>query len=336
LLHNARIRKPGEKHDMTIHRRALLGALAASPLAAPAAAQAPRPLRVIVPFGVGGLTDVVARILADSMSPTLGRPMVIENMGGAGSTIGAAAAARAAPDGNTIMVGSVGHTAMKALYANFPFDPIESYAPVALTTRQPFVVVVHPSVPATDVPSFLAWLRSRNGEANFGTAGIGATSHLSAELLRKITGVGFTVVPYRTTPQGVSDLTAGRVDFMIDSQTLLAPLMADNRVRGLAVTTAQRSSMLPALPSLAEAGVAGYDSSAWNGIYAPAGTPDAAIRPIAAAAAAAVRDPATKERLARAGVDVFDDTSPEALAAHLRVEVAKWSELVRSLNLRGV
>jgi tripartite-type tricarboxylate transporter receptor subunit TctC len=262
--------------------------------------------------------------------------MVVENLGGAGSTIGAAAAARAAPDGNTIMVGSVGHTAMKALYANFPFDPIESFAPVALTTRQPFVVVVHPSVPATDVPSFLAWLRSRNGEANFGTAGIGATSHLSAELLRKMTGVGFTVVPYRTTPQGVSDLTAGRVEFMIDSQTLLGPLMADNRVRGLAVTSAQRSTMLPQLPTLSEAGVPGYDSAAWNGIYAPAGTPDAAIRPIAAAATAAVRDPATRERLARAGVDVFEDSSPEALAAHLRVEVAKWSDLVRSLNIRGV
>jgi tripartite-type tricarboxylate transporter receptor subunit TctC len=224
---------------------------------------------------------------------------------------------------------------MRALYANFPFDPIDSFAPVALVTRQPFVVVVHPSVPATDVPSFLAWLRSRNGEANFGTAGIGATSHLSAELLRKLAGVGFTVVPYRTTPQGVSDLTAGRVEFMIDSQTLLGPLMADNRVRGLAVTSAQRSTMLPNLPTLAEAGVPGYDSSAWNGIYAPAGTPDAAIRPIAAAAAAAVRDPATRERLVRAGLDIFEDTSPEALARHLRVEVEKWGSLVRDLGLRG-
>lgn len=318
---------------MTISRRTLLAATAL-PLSAPALAQA-RPLRVIVPFGVGGLTDVVARILAEFMSPALGRPLVIENQGGAGSTIGAATAARAAPDGNTIMVGSVGHAAMRALYATFPFDPIESFAPVALPTRQPFVVVVHPSVPATDVPSFLAWLRARNGEANFGTAGIGATSHLSAELLRKMTGAGFTVVPYRTTPQGVADLTAGRIEFMIDSQTLLGPLMADNRVRGLAVTTRQRSSMLPQLPTLDEAGVRGYDSSAWHGIYAPANTPEAALRPISAAAAAAVQDPATRARLQAAGVDVFEDTSPAALAAHLRVEVAKWSELVRALDLRG-
>jgi len=316
---------------MRVSRRVLMLGLAAP---AAARAQAARPIRVIVPFGVGGLTDVVARILADGMSPILGRPMVIENLGGAGSTIGAAAAARASPDGNTIMVGSVGHAAMKALYANFAFDPIDSFAPVALPTRQPFALVVHPSVPATDVPGFLAWLRSKNGEANFGTAGIGATSHLSAELLRKLAGVSFTVVPYRTTPQGVADLTAGRVDFMIDSQTLVGPLIADNRVRGLAVTTSVRSSMLPQLPTLAEAGVTGYDSSAWNGVYAPAGTPVAAIRPIAEAVAAAVREPTTKQRLAAAGVDIFEDPSPEALAAHLRVEVAKWGELVRSLNLR--
>lgn len=318
---------------MTLHRRTLLAAATAA-LALPARAQA-RPIRVVVPFAVGGLTDVVARILADFMGPALGRTMVIENQGGAGSTIGAATAARAAPDGNTIMVGSVGHAAMSALYANFPFDPIASYTPIALVTRQPFVVVVHPNVPASDVAGFLAWLRSRNGEANFGTAGIGATSHLAAELLRKQAGVAFTVVPYRGTPQAVADLTAGRVDFMIDSQTLLAPLMADGRVRGLAVTSAQRSTMLPALPPLAEAGVPGYDASAWNGIYAPAGTPGAAIRPIAEAAARAVRDPATLRRLAEAGVDAFEDTSPEALAAHLRVEVAKWGGLVRELNIRG-
>ena len=315
-------------------RRALLAALPAA-LATPALPQAPRPLRVIVPFAVGGLTDVVARILAEFMAPALGRPMVIENLGGAGSTIGAAAAARASPDGNTIMVGSVGHAAMSALYANFPFDPITSFAPVALVTRQPFVLATHPVIPATDVPGFLAWLRTRNGEANFGTAGIGATSHLSAELLRKLARVEFTVVPYRGTPQAVADLTAGRVDFMVDSQTLLAPLIADGRVRGLAVTSAQRSTLLPALPTLAESGVPGYDASAWQGIYAPAGTPDPATRPIAEAAARAIRDPATLRRLADAGVDVFEDSSPEALAAHLRVEVAKWGELVRALNIRG-
>ena len=321
---------------MNWSRRVLLGALATPIVARGALAQgAPRPLRVVVAFAVGGLTDVVARILAEHMSVTLGRPMVIDNQGGAGSTIGASTVARAAPDGNTILFGSVGHSAMSALYANFPFNPIDSFAPVALVTRQPFVVAVHPGVPATDVPSFLAWLRSRNGEANFGTAGIGASSHLAAELLRKLTGANFTVVPYRGTPQAVADLTAGRVDFMIDSQTLLGPLMADNRVRGLAVTSAQRSTLLPQLPTIAEAGVAGYDASAWQAIYAPANTPDAALRPIADAAARALRDPGVLARLSAAGVDAYADPSPEAARAHLAVEVAKWGDLVRTLGIRG-
>jgi tripartite-type tricarboxylate transporter receptor subunit TctC len=319
--------------EMNLSRRLLLAAPAFG--AMPALAQAPRPLRVVVPFGAGGLTDVVARILAEHMAVTLGRPMVIDNQGGAGSTIGAATVARAAPDGNTIMVGSVGHAAMKALYASFQYDPVASFAPVSLVTRQPFVAAVHPAIPATDFPGFLGWLRSRNGEANFGTAGIGASSHLAAELLRKMAGVAFTVVPYRGTPAAVADLTAGRIDFMIDSQTLLAPLMADNRVRGLAVTSAERSSLLPDLPTISEAGVAGYDAAAWQAIYAPAGTPAPAIRAISDAAAAALRDPATLRRLGEAGVDAYADNSPEAAARHLSAEVAKWGGLVQELGLRG-
>jgi tripartite-type tricarboxylate transporter receptor subunit TctC len=224
---------------------------------------------------------------------------------------------------------------MDALYPNFPFSPVRDFTPVALLTRQPFVVAVHPGVPARDVPSFLAWLRQRGGEANFGTAGIGATSHLSAELIRKLAGVAFTVVPYRGTPQAVSDLTAGRVDFMVDSQTLLAPLMAEGRVRGIAVTTAARSSMLPDLPTLAEAGVPGYEASAWQAVYAPAGTPPAVVRTLSDAAARAIRDPAVARRLAEAGVDTVADPSPEAAARHLEEEVRKWGELVRALGLRG-
>ncbi|MGG5817406.1 Bug family tripartite tricarboxylate transporter substrate binding protein [Falsiroseomonas sp. HW251] len=320
-----------------IARRSLLGALAPAGLARPALAQPypNRPIRVVVPFAAGGLTDVVARIVVEPMAATLGRPMVIENQGGAGSTIGALTVGRAAPDGYTIMVGSVGHTVMDVLYPGFPYSPSRDFAPVALLTQQPFVVALHPSIPATDVPSFLAWLRSRNGEANFGTAGIGASSHLAAELLRKLAGVQFTVVPYRGTPQAVSDLTAGRVDFMIDSQTLLAPLMADSRVRGIAVTTAQRSTMLPALPTLAEGGVAGYDAAAWQAIYAPAGTPAEIRRTLSEAATRAMREPAVIRRLNEAGVDVTPDNSPEAAARHLETEVAKWSELVRTLGIRG-
>jgi tripartite-type tricarboxylate transporter receptor subunit TctC len=327
---------------MTLTRRAALRAAAAAASMAPSLAlaqaggtAAPRPIRVVVPFAVGGITDVVARIVTEHMAASLGRPMVIDNQGGAGSTIGAALAGRAAPDGNTILVGSVGHTVMNLLYANFPFDPAKDFTAVALLSRQPFVVAVNPGVPARDTAQFLAWLRARNGEANLGTAGIGATSHLSAELLRKMAGVAFTVVPYRGTPQAVADLVAGRVDFMVDSQTLLAPLMADGRVRGLAVTTPTRSTLLPDLPTLGESGVPGYDASAWQAIYAPAGTPAPVVATLAAAAGRAMRDPAVVRRLADVGVDVFPDPSPGAAARHLAEEVAKWGGLVRELGLRG-
>jgi tripartite-type tricarboxylate transporter receptor subunit TctC len=321
---------------MTLRRRHLLAAALALP-AAPALAQPypARAIRVVVPFAVGGLTDVVARIVVEHMQQTLGRPMVIDNQGGAGSTIGALTVGRAAPDGYTIMVGSVGHTVMDVLYPNFPFSPSRDFAPVALLTRQPFVVAVHPSVPARDVPSFLAWLRQKRGDANFGTAGIGASSHLAAELLRKLTGAEFTVVPYRGTPQAVTDLTAGRVDFMVDSQTLLAPLMADGRVRGIAVTSAQRSTLLPDLPTLAEGGVAGYDASAWQAAYAPAGTPAPILQTLSDAAARAIRDPVIIRRLADVGVEAMPDPSPEAASRYLEGEVRKWSELVRALGIRG-
>ncbi|WP_431281957.1 Bug family tripartite tricarboxylate transporter substrate binding protein [Humitalea sp. 24SJ18S-53] len=318
-----------------MHRRTLF---AAALLPIPALAQEAypsRPIRVMVPFAVGGITDVVARVMAEPMSISLGRPLVIDNQGGAGSTIGAAVVGRAAPDGYTLMVGSVGHTVMDVLYPNFPFKPAQDFVPVALLGRQPFVVAVHPSVPATNIAEFLAWLRTKGAEANFGTAGIGSTSHLSAELLKSLAGVDFTVVPYRGTPQAVTDLTAGRVDFMVDSQTLLAPLIADGRVRGLAVTTPVRSRLLPALPTLAEAGVTGYDASAWQAIYVPAGTPAPIRQALEATALRALADPAIQRRMGDIGVDPFADGSAAAAQAYLEAEVVKWAALVRAAGIRG-
>lgn len=318
-----------------MHRRTLFAA-ALLPLPAVAQERYPsRPIRVMVPFAVGGVTDVVARVVAEPMSVSLGRPLVIDNQGGAGSTIGAAVVGRAAPDGYTLMVGSVGHTVMDVLYPAFPYKPAQDFVPVALLGRQPFVVAVHPSVPATNIAEFLAWIRGKRGEANFGTAGIGSTSHLSAELLKSLAGVDFTVVPYRGTPQAVTDLTAGRVDFMVDSQTLLAPLIADGRVRGLAVTTPVRSRLLPDLPTLAEAGVAGYDASAWQAIYVPAGTPLPIRQALESAALRALADPAIQRRLGEIGVDPFADGSAAAAQAYLEAEVAKWGALVRAAGIRG-
>ena len=308
----------------TMRRRALL----ASP--AVALAQA-RPIRVVVPFAAGGIIDVVARILAEPMGRALGQGMVVDNQPGAGSVIGARVVARAAPDGATLLLSGAAHAVIPALYPDAGVDPVADFAPIALLGQQPFVLAVHPSHPAMQATAFLVWLRARPGQARFATTGIGAASHLAGELLRQLAGVDFEVVPYRGTPQAVTDLVAGRVDFMLDSQTLLGPLAAAGQLRALAVTTAARSALLPALPTLAEAGVGGYDASSWQALYAPAATPAAELARLRAAAMAALAEPALLRRYAEVGVQpVVAD-----LAAFIAAEQARWLPILRAAGARG-
>ena len=308
--------------------------LATAALATPALAQpqAPRGIRVIVPFGAGGIIDVAARLLAEPMGAELGQVVLIENQPGAGATIGARNVARAAPDGQTLLVSGAAHAVMPALYNDAP-DPARDFTPITLLSQQPFLLAVHPSNPARSLPAFLAWLREKRDTATFGTTGVGAASHLAGELLKKLAGVDFTVVPYRGTPQAVTDLTAGRLDFMIDSQTLLAPLARAGQVVGLAVTTAGRSRMLPDLPSIAEV-VPGFESSSWQGMYAPAGLPTPMATRLAAAAQAALARPELQARFADAGLQMMP-TGPEALRSFLAAETARWVPILQATGARG-
>ncbi len=303
--------------------------LALTPAAA--LAQSPRPIRVVVPFGAGGIIDVVARILAEPMGRALGQTMVVENQPGAGSVIGARAVARAAPDGATLLLSGAAHAVIPVLYPDAGFDPVTDFAPIALLGQQPFVLVVHPANPARDAAGFIAWLKARPGQARFATTGIGAASHLAGELLKKLAGVDFEVVTYRGTPQAVTDLVAGRVDFMLDSQTLLAPLAAAGQLRALAVTTAARSTLLPDLPSLSEVGLAGYDASSWQALYAPAATPVAELTRLRAAAAAALADPGLRARYAEVGVQLVSAD----LATFIAAEQARWLPILRETGARG-
>ncbi|WP_165585626.1 tripartite tricarboxylate transporter substrate binding protein [Roseococcus sp. SYP-B2431] len=311
-----------------MRRRALL---AAPFLATPALGQS-RTIRIIVPFAAGGIIDVAARILAEPLAVALNQNVVIENQPGAGAVIGARNAARATPDGQTLLVNGAAHSVMKALYADAP-DPARDFAPVTLISQQPFLLTVQPSVPARDLPGFLAWLRARGDKATFATTGVGAASHLAGELLKRLAGVDFTVVPYRGTPQAVSDLTAGRVDFMIDSQTLLAPLTRDGQVVGLAVTTPERSAMLPDLPSIAEV-VPGFSSSSWQALYAPAGTPLPVIARLAEGCATALGQPGAQRRLADSGLQGMPG-GPAALAGFLAAETARWVPILAATGARG-
>jgi tripartite-type tricarboxylate transporter receptor subunit TctC len=305
--------------------------LLAAALPAAAMAQSARPIRVVVPFGAGGIIDVVARILAEPMGRALGQTMVVENQPGAGSVIGARTVARAAPDGATLLLSGAAHAVIPALYPDAGVDPVADFAPIALLGQQPFVLAVHPSNSARDAASFLDWLRARPGRATFATTGVGAASHLAGELLKKLAGVDFEVVPYRGTPQAVTDLVAGRVDFMMDSQTLLAPLATAGQIRALAVTTAARSALLPNLPSLGEVGVAGYDASSWQALYAPAATPVAELARLRAAAAVALAAPSLRARYAEVGVQPVSAD----LAGFIAAEQARWLPILRETGARG-
>jgi tripartite-type tricarboxylate transporter receptor subunit TctC len=316
-----------------MHRRTLLACLAA-PAIARAQAFPARPVRVVVPFAAGGIIDVVARILAEPMSKRLGQPVVVDNLPGAGASIGARTVARAAADGHTLLLSGAAHAVMQALYPDLGFDPIRDFAPVALLGEQPFVAAVHPGVPVETVPQLLAWLRDRKSEANFATTGIGAASHLAGELLKSLAKVDFTVVTYRGTPQAVTDLLAGRADFMIDSQTLLAPLARDGKLRLIAVTSARRSRYLPELPTLAEAGVRGYAATSWQALHAPAGTPPAVLETLAAAAKAAVADPGVQARYIETGLEALTGGPAEA-ARFVQAEAARWTPILQATGARS-
>jgi tripartite-type tricarboxylate transporter receptor subunit TctC len=262
------------------------------------------------------------------MGRDLGVTMVVENMPGGGTTIGGRAVARAAPDGHTLLLTGASQAVVPTLYPDAGYDIFTDFMPVAPLGDQPFVLAVHPGLPAQDVAGFLAWLRARPGEANFATTGLGAASHQAGELLKARAGVAFTVVPYRGTPQAVTDLVAGRADFMIDSQTLLAPLAQEGKLRALAVTTPRRSRLLPALPTFAEAGIAGYAASSWQALYAPAGTPAPILDRAAAAVAAAQADPAVQARYAEQGIELLQGGPAEA-TRFIYAEAAKWTALLK-------
>ena len=322
-----------------MHRRRLLAApLLAAPLALPFAARAQlfgdKPIRMIVPVAAAGASDIVARIMADAMTSLLGRPIVVENLAGAGSTLGANAFQQTPADGQTIYVPTNNHALMKLIYPQFAYDPATDFVPVALVSRQPFVLAVNPEVPAKTVPEFIAWLRQKGAAANCGAAAPGAVNYMAAELLKLRAGVDFTIVSYRAAAASAQDLAGGRLDFTVDSPSLLMPFVRQGKLRALAVTMAGGSTLLPGIPGLQEAGVPDYDNAAWTMIFVRPGTPEPALATLRAAAARAVADPAVRERLAGAGFETWPDASPAAAEKLLKSEIARWTPIVARLNIK--
>jgi tripartite-type tricarboxylate transporter receptor subunit TctC len=292
-----------------------------------------KPIRIIAPSGPGSVTDIRARWLADRLAPVLGQPIVVENRAGAGGNLGTVAAARSAPDGYTLLIIHIGTMCINPhIYANPGYDPLTDLTPITRLGVGPQALVVHKSVPANSVMELVALAKAKPGELSFNSPGIGTPGHLASSLLMHLAGIRATHVPYKSGGQAAMDLAAGHVTWSIDGLTILKPFIRDGRLRPLAVTTAQRARSMPDVPTMAEAGIAGYDFTAWAGIGAPAGTPAPIINRIYGEIAKILATPDARDWFESSGVDPGGEP-PEALAALVRAEHAKLGEVVRAIGI---
>lgn len=292
-----------------------------------------RPVRIIVPFTPGGTSDIVARLLAEAATPHLPRGAVVENRGGAGGNIGLAEAARGAADGTTLVQCAFGPCgANPALYANPGYDLLRDFAPVILTGAVRNVMTVRRDLPAANVQEFLAL--ARRERLTFASSGVGASNHLGPELLRSLTGIEMTHVPYRGSGPAITDIVAGRVDVFFDNLPSILPHIRGGSVRAVAAVSDARIPELPDLPTFAEQGVQGMAIDSWFGFMAPSRTPPAAIAALNAAFGRALENPAVRSRMAELGAAPLGGT-PEQMGTHVRAEVARWAEVVRRQGVRA-
>ena len=290
-----------------------------------------RIVRLIVPFAAGGPTDFVARIVAEQLSKTWSQQVVIENRGGAGTNIGTEMVARSDPDGYTILYATSSLAVNRSLYRSLSYDAIADLAPVVHVSNFSLFMFVPNSLPATSVQEFVAFAKANRGKVTLASPGTGSTPHLAGELLKRMAGIEMTHVPYRGASPALNDLIPGRVHVYFGSGALLGN-MRSGQVRGLAATGAKRDPAAPELPTIAEAGIPGYDVSSWHGLFVPAKTPPQVIRKINADTIAALADPATKAALEQAGYSVVG-SSAEDLAVLLRSEIDKWGVVIRESGI---
>ncbi|MSP04104.1 MAG: tripartite tricarboxylate transporter substrate binding protein [Acetobacteraceae bacterium] len=291
-----------------------------------------KPIRLIVPFAVGGATDVIARIIGVKMSEVLGQQVLVDNRAGAGGNIGSDLVAKAAPDGYTILAatGST-HTFNPVLYKTIPYDPIKDFSPIGQVVVTPFLLVVHKDVPVKDLAGLVALVKANPGKYNYGSAGIGTNIHLCTELFKQMAGnLDLAHVPYRGSGPLMNDLTAGQITMAFDPAATSTPHIQGGAIRPLATATLRRSHTMPDLPTLHEQGLTGFDCYTWTSLYAPAKTPDTILRRLAAALNAALVDKAVGGRLGEMGFEPTLDTSPEKLATFTKAELDRWTPVIRA------
>ena len=289
--------------------------------------------RIVVPFAAGGVQDILARAINAELGTQLGKSVIVENRSGAGGTIGAAAVAKSAPDGNTLILAAASHTIAGSLYAKLPYDPLADFTPVAHIGNVDYVLLISAQVPARTVHEFVAYAKANPGKLNYASAGNGSATHLSLAYFASLAGIEMVHVPYKATGEAVNEVLAGRSQAVIAANIGALPYMKDPRVRALAATGAKRSKFVPDLPTVAEAGVAGYQFDSWIGLLGPAGMPKSTVDAINGAVAALLKDPVILDRLAKQGV-VPEAMSPDAFGSLLRADFAKMARVVKISGAR--
>jgi tripartite-type tricarboxylate transporter receptor subunit TctC len=319
------------------HMSVAVLAVAAALMGSQALAQSypAKPVRLVVPFPPGGAPDLVARALAPKLHEELGQPVVVDNRAGAAGIIAMEIAAKSPPDGHVLVMGSAGPVAINpGLYRKLSYDVPRDFAPISRVTALPFLLVVHPSLPVKSVKDLLALAKAKPGELNYGSPGNGSTTHLATELLKSMTGMKITHIPYKGVAAAATDLMAGQVQILSGDLNTMLPHVRSGRMRGIAVTSERRSPVLPDMPTIAQSGVPGFEAAGWTGLLAPAGTPPTTVQRLSATVAKALETPDTRSRIGALGGEVASST-PEAFAAYIRSEIAKWGKLIQSLGIQS-
>ncbi len=292
-------------------------------------------ITMIVPFAAGGPTDTVARLVAQSMGTKLKQQIIIENVGGAGGTIGAARVAKAAPDGYTLFLHHIGQSTAPGLYRKLSYNAIDSFEPIGLVTDVPMTLVARKDFPAKDMKEFLAYVKANKGKVTYANAGLGSASHLCGMLFMTAIGTDLTTVPYKGTGPAMNDLLGGQVDFMCDQTTNTTSQIKGGKIKAYAVTTKNRLASMPDLPTLNESGLPGFEVAVWHGLYAPKGTPKPIIDALTGALQVALKDPVVKQRFADLGTEPVPEARarPEALRAHLKSEIDRWGAIIKKAGV---
>ncbi len=311
---------------------AAFAALAAATVHA-AAPYPTKPIRIIVAYTPAGTTDILARLVGQKMSEAWGQPVIVDNRAGAAGNIGTELASKSTPDGYTLIMGTAGtHGINVSLYRKLGWHPVKDFAPVSLVAMVPNIMVVNNGLPVKSVKEFIAHVKVNPGKLSYGSPGNGSTAHLSMELLKSMTGTNIVHIPYKGSAGVLSDVMGGQIAVTIDNMPPYIPQVRAGKLRALAVSTAKRSSAMPELPSIAEAGVSGYDSGAWFGLLAPAGTPKDVVAKLSAETARIIRLPDIHKRVSELGAEPVGG-KPEEFAALIQSEIAKWAKVIKDAKV---